>query len=159
MICTSAGTPLLPGPVLFPHTTVDWEQLNIFRWMPKTNTVCQGCPGLGDTTVAGPVSHWNFLTPLLGNWFWYTTVTRPHYPLWATQHCVVLTSFLARQICPGHMQNPVKSRGAHPRGCSRVLFLVEGPPFRAAAAALMGMVSLRYSQKVILLCNALLGVY
>ena len=26
------------------------------------------------------------------------------------------------------------------QGCSRVLFLVEGPPFRAAVAALMGMV-------------------
>ena len=34
-----------------------------------------------------------------------------------------------------------KFPGRHLRGCSRVLFLVEGPPFRAAAAALMGMVS------------------
>ena len=38
--------------------------------------------------------------------------------------------------CPQFDEYP----GRHPRGCSRVLFLVEGPPFRAAAAALMGMV-------------------
>ena len=126
---------------LFPHTTVDREQLDIFRWMPKTKTVCRGHPGLGDTTVAGPVSHWNLLTPLLGNWFWYTTVTGPTLSTMG-RHTTEssLHVFLARQICPGHVQNPVKSRGAHPRGCSRVLFLVEGPPFRAAAAALMGMV-------------------
>ena len=81
----------------------------------------------------------DLLTLLLGNWFWYTTVVRPNLP--QGQHTTVSSQLvLGSAILLEPHANPVRSRGAHLRGCSSAPFPVEVPSIGAAVAALMGMV-------------------
>ena len=109
--------------------------------IPKTTTACRGYLWSWYTTVAGSVSFFfDLLTLLLGNWFWYTTAVRPTIHRGNTLLCCPNLVLGSAILLEPHT-NPVRSRGAHPRGCSRASFPVDVPSIGAAAAALMGMVT------------------
>ena len=107
--------------------------------IPKTTTACRGYLWSWYTTVAESVSFLDLLTLLLGNWFWYTTAVRPTFHRGDTPLCHPNLALGSATLLEPHT-NPVRSRGAHPRGRSRAPFPVDVPSIGAAAAALMGMV-------------------
>ena len=122
-ICVSAGTLLLPGAV----------------FIVLTHYCCSGQVGgcsihyclIEDILVLVQYCYQTSfrlrnLTLLLRDWFRGFTVARTNFPHGATHHCVVLTSSGSAKLSGPHV-NLVRTQGAHPRGCSRVLFPVEVP--------------------------------
>ena len=107
--------------------------------IPKTTTACWGYLWSWYTTVAGSVSFSDLLILLLGNWFWCTTAVRPTIHRGDTPLCRPNLAFGSATLLEPHT-NLVRSRGAHPQGCSRAPFPVKVPSIGAAAAVLMGMV-------------------
>ena len=124
---------------LVPHKTVVGI-IHLSRY-PKPLLPVEGIFGLGTRLLPDQCSFFFFdlLTLLLGNWFWYTTAVRPTIHRGNTLLCCPNLALGSATLFEPHT-NPVRSRGAHPRGCSRAPFPVDVPSIGAAAAALMGMV-------------------
>ena len=99
-------------------STVDWNQPSFWE-IPDTTTVRWGYIGLWYTTVARSVSCLSS-SHTAGELVLVPHCFRPSHPQgW---HKTVSSQLLARQIwlSQSNHTNPVRSRGAHPRWCSRL---------------------------------------